>query len=77
MFNGVISSGHNLLCAYNSLYAEMHVGVIVCGFRHSLVCILYCIVLYCNETYNRKSLAVEWILVKSGKILSPVLEIVL
>lgn len=30
----------------------------------------------CTETYSRKQ-AVEWILEKSGKILSPVLEIVL
>lgn len=34
-------------CVHTKAYAEMHVGVIVCGcvFQHALVCILYCIVL--------------------------------
>ncbi len=53
----------------------MHGGIRVRGCVSERAFVIHFV--HCAETYKRKPRAVEWILVKFGKILSPVLEMVL
>lgn len=66
----MVSSGHN----YSRLYAQMHVGIMLQG-RVSVHSELRCDARI--GTYSTKPWAAEPILLRSGKTLSPVLQMVL
>lgn len=68
--NRAIPSGHS----FSSLYAQTHVGIMV---RRRVSMHPELPRDACGGTYNTKPWAAEWILVRSGKMLSPVLQMVL